>query len=82
MMILPLLSSEIINRHSLTLDSIWQDLMETVVENRIMSLENFRIPISGSFQDVKMGGDIGDVIVVTWSKNIDALHKKIFGDTE
>ena len=59
-----------------------QDLMEMVVENRIMSLENFRIPISGSFQDVKMGGDIGDVIVVTWSKNIDALHKKIFGDTE
>ncbi len=59
-----------------------QDLMETVVENRILSLESFRIPVSGSYDGVKMGGDIGDVLVLSWSKNIDELHKKIFGDVE
>lgn len=57
-----------------------QYLMETVVENRILDLETFRIPVSGSFEDAKLGGGVGDVIIVTWSKNIDALHKKIFGD--
>lgn len=59
-----------------------QDLMETVVENRILSLESFRIPVSGSYDGVKMGGDIGDVLVLSWSKNIDELHKKIFGDVK
>ncbi len=59
-----------------------QDLLETVVENRMLNLESFRIPISGGFSEAKLGGDIGDVIVPFWSQNIDALHEKIFGDTQ
>ncbi len=55
-------------------------LLETVVEDRILTLENFRIPISGSFDDVYVGE--ARVLVPNWSKNIDALHKKIFGNVE
>lgn len=57
-----------------------QELMETVVENRIMSLENFRIPVSGSFEDARIGNEL--VIVVKWAKNIEELHTKIFGDVK
>lgn len=59
-----------------------QDLMETVVENRILNLESFRIPVSGTFRELDFGGDVGEAIVPNWSQNIDALHNKIFGDTE
>jgi len=57
-----------------------QDLMETVVENRILNLENFRIPVSGTFSSVKIAG--ADVISVKWEKNRQELHKRIFGDAE
>ena len=57
-----------------------QELMESVVENRILSLENYRVPVSGSFKDAKINGEW--VIIVEWAKNIDALHEKIFGDTQ
>lgn len=57
-----------------------QNLLETVVEERILDLENFRIPVSGSFEDAKIGGS--DVILVKWAKNIEALQNKIFGDEE
>ena len=55
-----------------------QDLMEMVVENRILNLENARIPASGTFSSVKVGG--ADVISVRWDKNREILHKRIFGD--
>lgn len=55
-----------------------QNLMETVVENRILDLETFRIPVSGSYDDeAKVGGSY--VIQVNWKKNIEQLHEKIFG---
>lgn len=57
-----------------------QDLMEKVVENRILNLENFRIPVSGQYDSAKVGG--ADVIIVKWDKNREILHKKIFGDSE
>lgn len=57
-----------------------QDLMEMVVENRILNLESFRIPVSGTFSSVKIGG--ADMISVKWEKNRQDLHKKIFGDVE
>lgn len=58
-----------------------QNLMETVVENRILSLESFRVPVSGTFDDVYVG-DARVLLVTGWAKNIDALHEKIFGDTQ
>lgn len=55
-----------------------EELMLTVLDNRITKLEEFRIPVSGTFSSVKIGG--ADVISVKWDKNIQELHKKIFGD--
>ena len=57
-----------------------QDLLETVVENRILDIETFRIPVSGGYEDAKIGGS--DVVLVKWEKNIEQLHKYIFGDAE
>lgn len=59
-----------------------QNLLETVVENRILSLDTMRIPVSGTYEDASIGGGVGDVIIVRWAKNIDALHEYIFGPEE
>lgn len=55
-----------------------QELMETVVENRIINLEAFRIPVAGTYEDARVGGS--EVLVVKWAKNIEQLHNKIFGE--
>lgn len=55
-----------------------QDLMEMVVENRILDLENARIPASGTFSSITIGKK--DMISVKWEKNREILHKRIFGD--
>ncbi len=55
-----------------------QDLMEMVVENRILNLESSRIPASGTFSSVTIGK--AEMIQVRWDKNREILHKKIFGD--
>ncbi len=55
-----------------------QNLMEMVVENRILNLESARIPASGTFSSVDIGG--ADMIQVKWDKNREILHKRIFGD--
>ena len=55
-----------------------QDLMENVVENRILNLENARIPASGTFSSVTIGK--ADMISVKWDKNREILHKRIFGE--
>ena len=58
-----------------------QMLMETVIDNRILTLESFRIPVSGTFDDVYVGSE--RVLLITgWAKNIDELHKKIFGSVQ
>ncbi len=57
-----------------------QEVMETVVANRILNLESFRVPVSGSFEDAKVGG--ADVIRVKWEKNITELHNRIFATGE
>ncbi|MBP3616920.1 MAG: LCP family protein [Lachnospiraceae bacterium] len=59
-----------------------QDLMEAVVENKILNMETFRIPVSGSFDDeAKIGGSYV-ILVLDWQKNINQLHNKIFGPEE
>lgn len=55
-----------------------QDLMEMVVENRILNLENSRIPASGTFSSITIGKK--EMISVKWDKNREILHKRIFGD--
>lgn len=57
-----------------------QDMLEMVVEERILSLDTMRIPVSGSFSDATVNGS--QVLAVQWSKNIKALQEFIFGTEE
>ncbi len=57
-----------------------QDLLKTVVENRMLSLDTLRIPIAGTFEDARVGNS--EVIQVKWPKNIEVLHEFIFGPEE
>ena len=59
-----------------------RDMLETVVENKILNMETFRIPVKGSFDDeAKINGSYV-ILVLNWQENIDQLHKKIFGPEE
>ena len=57
-----------------------QDLLEMVIENKILSMETFRIPVSGGYGTTNVGGS--DVIVVDLQKNRNQLYNKIFGPEE
>lgn len=57
-----------------------QDLLEMVIENKILTMETFRIPVSGGYGSTTVGGS--DVIVVDWQKNREQLYDKIFGPEE
>lgn len=57
-----------------------QDLLQTVVEDRMLSMDTLRIPIAGTFEDVRVGKS--EVIQVKWPKNIEVLHEFIFGPEE
>lgn len=57
------------------------EILENVVEDRILKLETLRIPINGSYDGVSVGG-VGDVLAVKWPQNIDALHTFIFSTGE
>ena len=56
--------------------------MEDIVENRIKTLETFRIPVDGAFDaPIKYNG-IGYPLVLDWDANRIELYKFIFHDTE
>ena len=57
-----------------------QEVLESVVENRILSLESFRIPVAGGFEDATVGK--AKILRVKWEKNITELHNKIFATGE
>lgn len=70
---LPLVSTDISN-------SDISKLLETVVENRIFTMDTLRIPYNGAFENVKIDGK--DVLAVNWKKNIERLQEFIFGPAE
>lgn len=57
-----------------------QNLLETVVENKILSLDTLRIPASGMFEDATIAD--AEVIIVKWAQNIELLQEFIFAKTE
>lgn len=59
-----------------------QKLLENVVENRILTLESFRVPVKGMFESARLGEGIGEVIIVHWESNIKELYSFVFGDKE
>lgn len=61
-----------------------QNMMEMVVEERILTMDTMRLPIAGGFDGttVILDGLEAQVLAVQWSKNIKALHEFIFGPEE
>lgn len=59
-----------------------EDAMEAVVENKIRTLETFRVPVDGAFDAPKKYNGIGYPLVLEWDKNRTELYKFIFNDSE
>lgn len=59
-----------------------EKMMEAVVENRMTTLETFRVPVDGAFEAPKRYNGIGYPIVIDWETNRIELYKFIFGYTK
>lgn len=59
-----------------------EKMMEAVVENKMTTLETFRIPVDGAFESPKKYNGIGYPIVLDWDTNLIEMYKFIFGYTE
>lgn len=59
-----------------------EDAMEAVVENKIRTLDTFRVPVDGAFDAPKRYNGIGYPLVLEWDKNRTELYQFIFNDTE
>jgi LCP family protein required for cell wall assembly len=56
--------------------------MEDVVENKMTSLDTFRIPVDGAFESPRRHNGIGYPILIDWDKNRVELYKFIYNDSE
>jgi LCP family protein required for cell wall assembly len=59
-----------------------EQAMADVVENRMKSLDTFRIPVDGAFDSPKKYNGVTYPIVLDWNINRIELYKFIYGDTE
>lgn len=57
-------------------------MLEDVVENMISSLDTFRVPVNGMFDDPSSYDGVSSPLVLDWDSNIKELHKFIFLDEE
>ncbi len=64
---------------SLTSDQI-REIIEVVVENKITTVEEFRLPVDGMFDDPKSYNGTSYPLVYDWDKNIAELYKFIYED--
>ena len=55
-----------------------EDALAAVVENKIRTLETFRVPVDGAFEAPKKYNGIGYPLVLEWDKNRIELYKFIF----
>jgi len=56
--------------------------IEDIVENRIKTLDTFRVPVDGTFDAPREYNGIGYPIVLDWDANRIELYKFIFNDTK
>lgn len=56
-----------------------EDMMEAVVENKMTTLETFRIPVDGAFEAPKKHNGIGYPILLDWNTNRIELYQFIYG---
>ncbi|MBH1941000.1 LCP family protein [Mobilitalea sibirica] len=66
---------------NLTQDQI-EKAMATVVENRISTLDTFRIPVDGAFDAPKKYNGVGYPLVLDWEENRIELYQFLYNDTK
>lgn len=59
-----------------------QEAMREIVENKITTMETFRIPVDGAFEAPKSYNGIGYPLVLDWETNRIELYKFIFNYSE
>lgn len=62
-------------------ESMIEKVIEKVVDNKIMTLDNFRLPVDGAYYDTKEEGPLTYSLVYDWDENIIELYQFIYGDT-
>lgn len=56
-----------------------EKMIESVVENKIITLDTLRIPVDGEYEAPKKYNGIGYPIILDWESNLIELHKFIYG---
>jgi LCP family protein required for cell wall assembly len=59
-----------------------EKLLEIVIENKMTTLETFRVPVDGAFEAPKKYNGIGYPLVIDWETNRVELYQFIFGYTK
>jgi len=59
-----------------------ESMMEAVIENKITTIEDFRLPVDGLFESPSSYGGVSYPIVVDWDANIIEIYKFLFNDTQ
>lgn len=62
-------------------ESMIENVIQKVVDNKIMTLDNFRLPVDGAYYDTKEEGPLTYSLVYDWDENIVQLYQFIYGDT-
>lgn len=57
-------------------------MMECVVENRALSMDTFRLPVDGYFNDPEEYNGVTYPLILDWKENILQFYQAVFGDTE
>ena len=59
-----------------------EKVLQNIVENKIKTMDNLRIPIDGAYDDPRKYNDVIDPLVIDWDVNRKELYKFIFLDTD
>lgn len=59
-----------------------EDMIFAVYDNRIMKIENFRVPVEGAYETPGQVGNITSPLVPDWEANVTALQEFIYGGSE
>ncbi|NLJ97533.1 MAG: hypothetical protein GX321_10325 [Clostridiales bacterium] len=56
-----------------------ENMLELVVENKMTTLDSFRIPVDGAYEAPKKYNGVGYPIILDWETNLIELYKFIYG---
>ena len=62
--------------------TLLEEMIFTVYDNRITKIENFRVPVEGAYTSPKEVGNVTYPLVLDWEANVKALREFIYGGNE